>query len=108
MKKVNIYPFNERGNLENVKNCRAMIVAEKLNSGIKLIPVDQLWLTENVNNNSYFKDSVPVLGVRFDFSDFLNTYIVLQFDQWHEYKAYNKTSLRAILYGKIDKIVQIN
>lgn len=76
--------------------------------GIKLIQVDQFWLTENVNSNCFFKDSVPVRGVRFNFSAFLNTYLVKQFGSWQEYKAYNKTSLRAFIHGKIDKIVQIN
>ena len=107
MKKVKIYPFNDRGNLENVKNCKAMIIAEKLNLGIKLMPIDQIWLTEQINSNSFFKDSVPVLGVRFDFSDFLKTYIVYQYGSIHEYKAYNKTSLRTYLYGRIDKIIEI-
>lgn len=107
MKKVIIAPFNERGFIDNVKGSRAMLVVEKLDAGIKLTPIDQLWLTENVNNNTYFKDSVPVLGVRFNFKNFLKTYVVKHYGQWNEYKAYNKTSLRKYLYGNVEKIVEI-
>ena len=107
MKKVTIVPFNERGSLEVVKGSRAMIVAEKLNLGIKLIQVDQLWLTENIINNSFFSDSVPFRGVRFNFSEFLTTYVVKSYDTWQEYKALNKTILRQYLGSSVKKIVEV-
>jgi len=107
MKKVTIVPFNERGNVENVKGSRAMIVAEKLNLGIKLLEIDQMWLTENIINNSYFDDSVPLRGMRFNFSDFLTTFVVKSYGTWYEYKALNKTILRKVLGYKIEKIVEV-
>jgi len=107
MKKVTILPFNERGFLENVQGSRAMIVAEKLNLGIKLIAVDQMWLTENIINNSYFDDSVPLGGMRFNFSEFLTTYVVKQYNEWQEYKALNKTVLRQYFGSSVQKIVEV-
>ena len=75
MKQVRIYPFNERGVVENVKGSVPYIIAEKLNNGIKLEAGDLMYITEKVNENSFFKDSIPLQGVRFDFSDFLFAFL---------------------------------
>ena len=107
MKQVRIYPFNERGVVENVKGSVPYIIAEKLNNGIKLAAGDLMYITEQVNGNSFFKDSIPLQGVRFDFSDFLKTYVVKQYGNWREYKAVNKTTLRKCIYGTIEKIVEV-
>ena len=63
--------------------------------------------TEKVNSNTYFKNAVPLQGWRFDFSDVLRTYLVSQYGQWTEYKATDKTGLRRLLYGRIDRIVEL-
>lgn len=47
-------------------------------------------------------------GWAYNFRPYLKKYVVKQYDQWHEYYAPNKTSLRTILYGRIDKIQEIN
>jgi hypothetical protein len=48
----------------------------RLNNGEKL-PKDVLkWITEEVNNNTFFRDSIPVLGFRINFSDILKKYYV--------------------------------
>ena len=107
MKQVEIYPFNERGVVENVKGSVPYIIAEKLNNGIKLTNADLMYITEKVNDNVFFKDSIPLRGVRFDFSDFLKTYVVKQYGYWREYKAVNKTTLRKIICGTIEKIVEV-
>ena len=107
MKQVKIYPFNERGVVENVKGSVPYIIAEKLNNGIKLTNGDLMYITEKVNDNVFFKDSIPLQGVRFDFSDFLKTYVVKQYGSWREYKAVNKTTLRKYIYGTIEKIVEV-
>jgi len=80
---------------------------EKLNRGDKLCREEKNWITERVNNNAYFKNAIPLLGYRFDFSDVLKTYIVKQYDNYHEYRAIDKTSLRTIVYGRIDRIIEI-
>ena len=45
MKQVKIYPFNERGVVENVKGSVPYIIAEKLNNGIKLTAGDLMYIT---------------------------------------------------------------
>jgi len=91
----------------NVKGSEAQRLADKVNNGDKLTRGEKNWLTEKVNNNSYSKSGVPVLGVMFNFSSLLNTYVVKQYNHIQEYKAIDKTSLRAHVYGRIDYIQQI-
>ena len=44
---------------------------------------------------------------RISFNDVLKTYLVKQYDRWTEYNAIDKTSLRNMICGKIDRIVEI-
>lgn len=80
---------------------------EKLNNGVKLDRNEKNWITENVNQNSYFKNAIPFQGYCFDFSDVLKTYLVKQYGSYQEYRAMDKTSLQAAVYGKIDRIIEI-
>ncbi len=80
----------------------------KLNSGEPMDRAEKNWLAENVRSNSYFKTAVPLMGYRFDFSDVLKKYVVKQYGQWTEYYAPDRTSLRNILFGRIQEIVEIN
>lgn len=48
--------------LASLKECKAYKVRERLNKGEKLNRAEKNWLTEAVNHNAYFKQSVPVLG----------------------------------------------
>jgi hypothetical protein len=80
---------------------------EKLNNGERLCRDEKNWITENVNRNSYFKDAVPLMGYCFDFADILRTFIVKQYGSYQEYKAIDKTSLRAMIYGRINRIIEI-
>ena len=73
----------------------------------KMDRAEKNWLAENVRGNSYFRTAVPLQGYRFDFSDVLHKYLVNQYDSWNEYHAPDKTSLRAIIYGRINQIVEI-
>ena len=98
----------EVSELESLKGARVYILREKLNTGDKLSREEKNWIAEKVNGNSYFKSAIPLMGYRFDFSDILKTYVVKQYRQYYEYKAVDKTSLRAILYGRIDKIIEVN
>ena len=104
---VRIYPFNDRGDVNNVKGSEAQRIADKVNNGEKLTRQEKNWITEKVNSNSYSKSGIPVLGVMFNFSPLLNTYVVKQYDHLQEYKAIDKTSLRANTYGRIDYIQQL-
>ena len=93
--------------LASLKECKAYILRERLNNGEKLNRTDKNWLTEAVNHNVYFKQSVPVLGWRFCFADALRNYWVKQYGQIAEYWATDKTALRSILFGKVEQIVEL-
>lgn len=93
--------------LATLKSCKAYQLREQLNNGEKLSRADKNWLTEAINRNSYFRRGVPVMGWNFDFTDAVHFYWVKQFGQIHEYYAVDKTSLRAILFGKVDEIVEL-
>ena len=92
--------------LNTLKNSKTYLLREKLNIGEKLTREEKNWVTEKVNHNAYFKSAIPLQGYRFDFSDVLKTYVVKQYGQYQEYKAIDRTSLRAMIYGRIDKIIE--
>jgi hypothetical protein len=93
--------------LETLENSKAYLLRVKLNKGEKMDRTEKNWLAENVRSNCYFRTAVPLQGYRFDFADVLNKYIVNQYGSWSEYYAPDKTSLRAVLYGRINQIVEI-
>lgn len=54
------------------------------------------------------KDGVYLLnGWCFDFRSSLRSFVVKQNDEWKEYYAPNKTLLRKVLGGKIQKVLEI-
>lgn len=91
--------------LENLKESTPYILRLKIINGEKLTREEKNFITREVNNNSYSKRGIPLQGWMFIFSPVLTSYIVKQYGQWQEYNATDKTSLRAILSGKIDKII---
>ena len=93
--------------LESLHFSKAYQLRSKLNNGEQLSRDEKNWITESVNNNAYFKDAIPLQGYRFNFADVLKTFIVKQYGQYQEYKATDKTSLRAIISGRIDRIIEI-
>ena len=93
--------------LDTLKSYKVYQLREKVNAGEKLSRDEKNWITQNVNRNGYFKNAIPLGGYRFDFSDILKTYLVKQYGSYQEYKAIDKTSLRAIIYGRIDKIIEV-
>ena len=62
--------------LDSLKNSKVYSLREKLNTGNRLNRDEKNWITKEVNTNSYFKNSIPLQGYRFNFSDVLNTYVV--------------------------------
>ena len=93
--------------LDALKGSKVYQLREKVNAEESLSREEKNWITENVNRNSYFINTIPLSGYRFDFSEILRTYIVKQCGSYQEYKAVDKTSLRAIIYGRIDKIIEV-
>jgi hypothetical protein len=52
--------------------------------------------------------SYKLMGWCFNFTPFMNKYLVKQNGYWEEYFAPNNSMLRKSIYGKIQKIVKIN
>ena len=95
-------------NLQSLEHSKAYQLREKVNNGQKPNREEKNWLAEQVNRNAYFKKAIPLMGYRFSFEDVLKTFLVKQYGDWHEYNAPDKTSLRAMLYEKIDRIVEVS
>lgn len=93
--------------LETLKQSKVYELRERLNAGERISREEKNWITAQVNNNPYFKSAIPLSGYRFDFSDVLKTYLVKQYGGYIEYRAIDKTSLRAMLYGRVERIIQI-
>jgi len=94
--------------LDTLKCSKVYQLREKLNTGEKLSREEKNWIAEKVNHNCFFKNAIPLSGYRFDFSEILKTYVVKQYGSYQEYRAIDKTSIRAMLYGRIDKIIEVN
>ena len=94
--------------LKTLQNAKVYLLREKLNKGEKMNRAEKNWLAEAVNRNTFFKRAVPLQGYRFGFEDVLKTYVVKQYGSWAEYNAPDKTSLRTIVYGRIDQIAEIS
>jgi len=93
--------------LQTLRNSKVYLLREKLNKGEKLQRAEKDWIAQNLNSNTFFKNAVPLMGYRFDFSDILRKFLVKQYGNWHEYNAPDRTSLRSAIFGRIDKIVEI-
>ena len=93
--------------LVNLKDSKVYILRQKVNENVKLTREEKNWITYQVNHNTYFNYGIPVMGWRFDFSDILKTFVVKQYGSWAEYKAIDKTALRKMVYGRIDKIMEV-
>lgn len=94
--------------LEQLQDSKAYILRLKLNNGEKLSREEKNWITEEVNKSCSFKYSIPVLGWAFDFSDVLRLFLVSQYNTWIEFRAVDRTALRSILHGRVDRIVEID
>jgi hypothetical protein len=93
--------------LETLQGSKVYMLRRKVSDKEPLSREEKDWITEQVNRNTYFRSAIPLQGWRFDFADILRTYIVKQYGQWHEYKAVDKTALRRMIYGRIEKITEI-
>lgn len=62
--------------------------------------------TNNINLIKYGK--YKTMGYEFNFKSYLKKYLYKQYGQWNECYAPNKTKLRKVIYGKVDKIIEIN
>lgn len=58
---------------------------------------------QNIINYGCYK----LMGYKYDFRPYLKKYVYKQYDSWFEAYAPNKTKLRSVIFGKIDKIIEI-
>lgn|SRR5574344_1478100 len=93
--------------LKDLKDSRAYELRTKLNSGSNLTREEKDWITDRVNNNSFFKSAIPLMGWKFDFSDILKTYLVKQHGVWSQYNSTDKSALRKLLFGRIEIIKEL-
>ena len=47
------------------------------------------------------------MGWRYDVKPLLKRFVYKQYGAWHECYALNKTNLRALVYGRIDEIIEL-
>lgn len=91
--------------LETYKDTFAYKARVKLLNGEKLTRAEKDML---VSSMFYNFGVIKMGGWAFDFRPYLKTYLVKQYDRWQEYMAFDKTSLRTILSGTIQRIVEID
>lgn len=48
-----------------------------------------------------------LMGYYYDFKPHLNLFLYRQYDSWQEAYAPNRTTLRKMVYGKIDRIIKL-
>lgn len=59
------------------------------------------------NDNLIRFGHYKVMGYKYDFKPFLKKYLYKQYGNWNEVFAPNKTLLRQVISGHIDKIVEL-
>jgi len=106
---VKAYKFNASSttNLSDLSENRIYQLNAKIQRGERLTKDEKLYITKRCMDNSYSKLGVPILGWFFSFDSVIKTYLVKQYGCWNEYHAVNKTCLRALVIGRIDKIVEV-
>jgi len=102
------FPKWEVNPLKELDNSKPYILKTKVLQNNPLTREEKNFITKEINSNSYFKKSIPLQGWRFDFSEILKQYFVKQYGTIQEYYATDKTALRNFLFGRIEKIQEIN
>lgn len=90
--------------LDNFKDTMPYIVKLKLLQRKRITREEK----DRIVSSTFCQNGIFKLGGwAFDFRGYMKTYLVKQYDMWHEYRAFDKTSLRKILYGTIQCIVEL-
>jgi hypothetical protein len=102
-----IKPFNERGNINEVKNSEIWKLHERAFKE-ELTQVEKIRVFKELRHNCFSKRGIPLLGVMFDFTPLLKKYwIKLKYGDILEVYALNKTSIRDYYKSEISKIIEI-
>ena len=104
-----IYPFNERGAIGYVTGTEIFRIHQKAMAGKKLTREEKDYAEDRIQNNTYFKDGVALMGMKLDFSTVLKRFWVqTKYGEIREYFAFDKTSIRNYRFIEpIRKIVEI-
>lgn len=91
-----VHPFNERGKVAEVKKSEPYLILQKLCNNQPISREEKNRMTEAINRNSFFNDSVALLGVRINFRPFLKKFWFKTKYSGHIFEqfAFDKTSLR--------------
>ena len=93
--------------LEALKDSKVYNIRLKVLNNEPLTREEKNWITKEVNNNSYFRNAIPLYGWRFDFSKVLRPFVVRQYGRWSEHYAVDKTAIRKTFFGRVEKILEI-
>ena len=58
---------------------------------------------DNLLRNGIYKE----MGWSYDFKPFLKRFLVKQYGNWSEYYCLNKTTLRKLIFGKVEEIREL-
>ena len=82
-------------------------VDQTLSPSLPLDFLNKAYVRFFTNNDNLLKyGHYKLMGYVYDFKPYLNLYVYKQYGTWYEAYAPNKTILRSVLGGKIDKIIE--
>lgn len=107
----NVYQFAFHENVSSTKPNypRKDALMKKLNEGVPLTRQEKDDLVDSFYGTFGQRHGATIryAGWIWDFRPFTKTYLVKQYGGWQEYQAFDKTSLRKALYGRIEAIVEV-
>ena len=90
-----VYPFNERGIVEDIKQSNGYMILKQLCNEETISKEDKQYITDKINSNGYFEDSIALLGVRICFKPFVKKFwFKSKWGDIFQQYAFNKTTLR--------------
>jgi uncharacterized pyridoxamine 5'-phosphate oxidase family protein len=104
-----IAPFNELGVVEDIRGTDIWKLHQKAFSG-NWTQSDKDRIFEGIRGNSFFKDSIPLQGVKFNFRPVMKKFWVkTKYGDIYEFYAPNKTSIRNSQYigNDVKKIIEV-
>ena len=82
-------------------------VDQTLSPSLPLDFLNKAYVRLYTNNDNLLKyGHYKLMGYVYDFKPYLKLYVYKQYGTWYEAYAPNKTLLRSVLGGRIDKIIE--
>ena len=108
MENVRQFAFHDRVSKTKPTHERLDAYMEKLNAGGTLTRDEKDALVGRFYGAFGQRDGARLkyMGWVWDFTSYTKEYLVYQYGQWHSYRAFDKTSLRKAIYGRVDRIVE--